>query len=410
LAFSLATRGLFATAVVLALGLLVGCAQATPSVTVPPAAPTAAAPAAGTAAPPAGGAPYRIGAALSISGFNSPLGTPERDTLLMMSEEINSRGGINDRPLELIVYDTESDNTKAVTLVKRLIEQDRVMAVIGSSASGETLAFAQTIQEAQVPNVALAAAVAIFDPVKKWGFTTASSNRDAAGSIIKYLQSKNIDRVALLHSTNGFGQDGRAVWQKLNDQGQIKVLAIESFTDNDKDMTAQLTKMKGTDAQAIVVWGNNPAQAIAARNYVQLGLDTPLLFSHSAPNAQFVQQAGDAANGVTMPTNKITVADLVPPGDPQKPVLDDYARAFGAKYNRPADQFGGHAYDALKIIVEAIKRGGDTPAGLRDEIENTRNYVGVTGVFNYSENNHSGMTPEALLMVTVENGKFVPVR
>jgi branched-chain amino acid transport system substrate-binding protein len=147
-----------------------------------------------------------------------------------------------------------------------------------------------------------------------------------------------------------------------------------------------------------------------ARNYVQLGLDTPLLFSHSAPNAQFLQQAGDAANGVTMPTNKITVVGLVAPSDPQKPVLDSYARAFESKYNRPADQFGGHAYDALQIIVEVIKRGGDTPARLRDGIENTRNHVGVTGVFNYGENNHSGMSPDALLMVTVENGKFVPAR
>jgi branched-chain amino acid transport system substrate-binding protein len=261
-----------------------------------------------------------------------------------------------------------------------------------------------------VPNVALAAAVAIFEPVKKWGFTTASSNLDSAGAIISYLKAKNMDRVALVHSTNGFGQDGRAVWQRLNDAGQVKLVAVESFTDNDKDMSPQLTKLRGTDAQAVAVWGNNPAQAIVARNFQDLGLRVPLLFSHSAPNAQFLQQAGDAANAVTMPTNKITVVDQVPANDPQKPVLEGYARAFQARFNRPADQFGGHAYDAMQIVVDAIKRGGDTPARLRDEIENTKNYVGVSGVFNYSAENHSGMTPDALLMVTVENGKFVPAR
>jgi branched-chain amino acid transport system substrate-binding protein len=382
-------------------------AAAQPAATaVAQAAPTVAA----AAQKAAGGPPYKIGAVLSISGFNSPLGTPERDTLQMMAEDLNARGGINGRPVELVIYDSESDNTKAVTLVRRLLDQDQVLAVIGSSASGETLAFSQSIAEAEVPNVALAAAVAIFEPVKPWVFTTASSNLDSAGAVINYLKSKNMDRVAVLHSTNGFGQDGRAVWQRLNDGGEVKVVAIESFTDNDTDMSPQLTKLKGTEAQAIAVWGNNPAQAIVAKNFQQLGLNVPLLYSHSAPNAQFLQQAGDAANGIVMPTNKITVAEVVPASDPQKPVLDAYARAFEAKFNRPADQFGGHAYDAMQIIVNALQRGADTPAKLRDEIENTKNYVGVSGIFNYSPTNHSGMTPDALLMVTVENGKFVPAR
>ncbi|MBA2449202.1 MAG: ABC transporter substrate-binding protein, partial [Chloroflexi bacterium] len=355
----------------------------------------------------ASGEPYKIGAVLSISGFNSPLGTPERDTLQMMAEDLNSKGGINGRPLELVVYDSESDNTKAVTLVRRLLDQDRVLAVIGSSASGETLAFSQSIAEAEVPNVALAAAVAIFEPVKKWGFTTASSNLDSAGAIVNYMKAKSMDRVAVLHSTNGFGQDGRAVWQRLNDSGQIKVVATESFTDNDTDMSPQLTKLKGSEAQAIAIWGNNPAQAIVAKNYQQLGLNVPLMYSHSAPNAQFLQQAGDAANGIIMPTNKITVAEVVPANDPQKPVLDAYAQAFRARFNRPADQFGGHAYDAMQMVVDALNRGADTPAKLRDEIESTKNYVGVSGVFNYSPTNHSGMTPDALLMVMVESGRFV---
>lgn len=441
-----ARRGL-GTALALLLALAAGCAPA-PAVapTAPPAAATAvaktaattaavASPAVGAAAPaataaakaaptvaaaaqgaatslakPAGGAPYKIGAVLSISGFNSPLGTPERDTLQMMADDLNGKGGINGRPIELVMYDSESDNTKAVTLAKRLLDQDKVLAVIGSSASGETLAFTQAIQDAQVPNISLAAAVAIFEPVKKWVFTTASSNYDASGAVVKFLKSKNVDRVAVLHSTNGFGADGKAVWQKVNDRGDIKVVAIESFTDNDKDMTPQLTRIRGTDAQAIAVWGNNPAQAIVARNYQQLGLKLPLVFSHSAPNAQFLQQAGDAANGLFMPTNKITVVDVVPANDPQKAILDRYAAAFRARYNRPADQFGGHAFDAMQIVVDAIKRGGDTPAKLRDEIEKTKDYVGVSGTFNYSAENHSGMTPDALLMVTVENGKFVLAR
>lgn len=350
--------------------------------------------------------PYVVGAFVSVSGPNAPLGTPERDTLLMMEEKINFGGGINGHPLKLIIEDDGSDNTNAVKAAKKLIEQDKVCAIIGSSGTGPTMAVAPITEAAAVPHVSMAAGIAITNPVKKWIFRTPQTDVMAIGRILDYLVKKKISRVAMIYDSNAYGVSGRDQLRILAAKVKITIVAEEAFATKDTDMTVQLTKIRGTKAQAIICWGTNPAPAQVAKNVKQLGITLPLYMSHGIANQAFLDQAGSAANGIILPAGRLIVASELPDSDPQKQLLTTYAREFKAKYQRPADTFGGHAWDAINIIVQALKIVGDDRAKLRDQIEKTSKFAGIGGVFTYGPANHDGLTSEAFVMVTVLNGQW----
>lgn len=349
---------------------------------------------------------YKIGGLFAVTGNNSPLGTPEKETALMVAEQINAKGGINGHKVEVIVYDTESDETKAVTLAKKLIEQDKVLAIIGPSSTGESMALIDTVEKAQVPLISAAASAQITTPVKKWVFKTPQSDALAAAELFDYLKAKGLTNVALLASSGGFGTTGKAALEAAAPQYGIKFVASESFGDKDTDMTVQLTKIKSTDAKALIVWGTNPGPALISKNAKQLGLSIPVFDSHGIANQAFLDLAGDAASGVVLPAGKLLAVDTLPDSDPQKSVLAAYAKDFKAKYNKNADTFGGHAWDAMSLVGAALQKVGADKAKIRDEIENTKNFAGISGVFNMSAQDHNGLTKGAFVMIKIVNGKW----
>jgi branched-chain amino acid transport system substrate-binding protein len=348
---------------------------------------------------------YKIGALFAVTGPASPLGTPEKETAEMLEEEINAAGGVNGHPIEVIVYDTETDETKAVTLAKKLIEQDQVLAIIGPSTSGETLAIVDTVEQAEVPLVACAAATQIVDPVKKWVFAAPQTSDAAVQEIYDYAKSKGIDRVAIMTASDGFGDGGKESLEKFTDAKGITIVATESFGKTDTDMTPQLTKISGTDAQAVIVWGTNPGPAVIAKNMKQLNMEIPLFQSHGVANSTFIELAGDAANGVILPAGKLMVHQDISDDDPQKEVLTEYAEAFQAEFEKPANTFGGHAYDALYIVTGALEKAGSDKAKLRDEIEKT-DFVGTAGVFQMSAEDHNGLGKGSFVMIEIVDGTW----
>ncbi len=356
--------------------------------------------------------PYKIGALFAVTGFNSPLGTPERDTAKMLEEQINAKGGVNGRKIELVIYDTESEETKAVTLGKKLIEQDKVLAIIGPSSTGESMALLDTVTKAKVPLISAAASAQIVEPVaeRKWVFKTPQSDVLAVNEIFDYLKKNNMTKVALLTSAGGFGTTGKAALDKAAGPAGITVVASETFGDKDTDMTVQVKKIQGTDAQAVIVWGTNPGPAIIAKNAKQLGLKIPMLNSHGIANAKFLELAGDAADGVIFPAGKLLAVNDLPDSDPQKALLASYAKEFQAKYNAGADTFGGHAYDALLMVTKALEKAGTDKEKIRDEIEGLKGFVGTGGVFNMSPQDHNGLTKGAFVMIKVSGGKWTQIK
>lgn len=356
------------------------------------------------------GSPYKVGAIFAVTGANSPLGTPEKQTVEMMVEQINAKGGISGHPLQVIVYDNKSDATEAVTLAKKLIEQDGVLAIIGPSGSTDSVAIVDTVMKAETPLITCAASDAITKPVsdRKWVFSTPQLSSLAVDRIIDYLTKTTIKKVAILADSNAFGSQGRDALLAALPKVGITVSADEKYNTNDTDMTAQLTKIKGTDAQAVICWGTNPGPALIAKNMQQLSMTLPLMNSHGIANQAFITLAGDAANGVIFPAGKLLVADQLDDSDPQKTLLLQYKKDFEAKNGAgTANTFGGHAYDALSIVVKALTSVGADKAKIRDYLEsNIKNFVGTGGVFNMSATDHNGLTKDAFVMIKISGGKW----
>ena len=354
--------------------------------------------------------PIRIGAFLSVTGPASFLGDPEQKTLEMLIERINAEGGVLGRKLQLVSYDDGGDAEKARTFAKRLLEQDRVDAIVGGSTTGATMAAVPLVEAAQTPFISLAGAVVIVEPTKKWVFKTPHTDRMACEKIFVDLQSRKISKVALISGSGGFDKSMRGECLKVAPKYGIEFVADETYGATDTDMTAQLTKIKSSGAQAVLNAGFGQGPAIVTRNYRQVGLTLPLYQSHGVASKEYIKLSGPAADGVRLPAAALLVADQLPAGDAQKPVVVGYGKAFADKYKADVSTFGGHAYDGLMLAVNAVKAAGSTDkAKVRDALEATKGYVGTGGVVNMSASDHMGLDLSAFRMLEVRNGNWALV-
>jgi len=265
------------------------------------------------------------------------------------------------------------------------------------------------MERAKVPMIANGASRGIVQPpeTRKFMFLAPLTDVVVQSAMLRDMQAKGIKRIAILNSDVAFGTSGRDSLEKAVGQYGITIVAKETFGNADTDMTPQLTKIRATDAEATVLWATGPGLAISTKNHRALGLKTPLYLAHSANDFNFLRLAGDAANGVLLPSSKIYVTDSLPAGDPQKPVVERFVREYEKKYGKPPATFAGNGYDAAMMIMDAIRKVGTDPAKLRDAIEATKDYVGVTAVYAYSPADHYGTKPESVVMLSVKDGKFV---
>ena len=353
--------------------------------------------------------PYKVGAVFSVTGRTSFLGEPEKKTAVMIAEAINKVGGINGHPLELVIYDDESDETKAVLAVKRLLKKDKVPVIIGPSLSGNTLAVVKVMNDAKVPLVSCAASNKIVTPVvdRHWIFKVPQSDTHAVEKVYDHLLKRGINKIAIMSVSTGFGASGREELLRLAPQVGIEILADERYGPKDTDITAQLTRIRGTDAQAIVNWSVGPTQVLAVKNWHDLGMtNMPFYQSHGFGSRKNIKLAAGAAEGVLCPLGRVNIPNLVPADNPQKKIIEIYNNAYQEKYKEPVSSFGGHGWDALNLVIDALKAVGPDSAKIRDYIENRTNFIGQHGVFNFSPTDHNGLTKEAFEMVVVKDGDW----
>ncbi len=355
-------------------------------------------------------APIKIGALFAVTGPAAFLGEPERNSAKMVIDEINKAGGVKGRKLELVVYDTAGDATKAVQLATKLIKDDKVVAIIGPSTTGETMAVIPVAEKEQIPLISCSAGSKITDPVKKWVFKTAQNDALAVGRIYEFLQKTKQTNVSILTVSDGFGASGREQLKNQAAKYGITIVSDDTYGPKDTDMTAQLTKIRGTHAQAIICWGTNPGPAVVAKNVRQLGIKTPLFMSHGVSSKKFIELAGEAAEGVRLPSGKVLVCDLLPNSESQKKSLMLFVKDYQKHYKAEGDHFGGHAWDAVMLLRNAIEQGADTPVAIRDQLEKTKNFCGIGGTFTYSPQDHAGLGKDAFVLVEIKNKDWVVVK
>jgi branched-chain amino acid transport system substrate-binding protein len=352
--------------------------------------------------------PYVIGGIFSITGPASYLGEPERNSMEMVAQAINAKGGINGHPLKLVIYDDEGDVTKARLDAEKLLQKDKALAIIGPSITPASMTVLQVTQKAKMPLISCAAAAGITAPAKDrfWTFKTAQTDQMAVARIYQYCQKHGIAKVAILTVSSGFGVAGKEQLLSQAAKFGIEVVGQEVFADKDTDMTPQLTKIRALPAQAVICWAVGPAPALVAKNMKQLGFTIPLIQSHGAASKKFIELAGDAAEGIIMPAGKLVIYQQLPDTDPQKAVCKEYAEKYQAKFKAPESSFGGYAYDAQRMLDAALAKAGSDQGKIRAELEGLKNFVGVSGVFNMSPEDHNGLSPAAFVMVKIHNGNF----
>ncbi len=356
--------------------------------------------------------PIKIGSVLSVTGPAAFLGDPELKTLEMYVADINKKGGVLGRQLELVHYDDGSDAGKANSFAKRLIDDDKVDILVGGTTTGSTMSMVPLVEKAGVPFVSLAGAVVIIEPTKKFVFKTPHTDRMAAEKVFEDMKKRGITKVALLSETSGFGGSGKKETEAVAGKYGITLVANETYGPKDTDMSPQLTKIKNTPGvQGVFIFGLGQGPAIATKNYKQLGITLPLYHAHGVASQQFITLAGPAAEGVRLPAAALLVADKLADNDPQKPVVVAYSNTYKEKTKSEVSTFGGHAYDGLMLAVDAIKRAGTTDkAKVRDALEATKGYVGTGGIVNMSATDHMGLDLTAFRMLEIKNGDWTLVQ
>lgn len=349
-----------------------------------------------------------IGSVLSTTGPAAFLGEPERETLELYVKRINEAGGVNGEQIRLILYDDASDASTSRTFATRLVEEDKVVAMVGGTGTGNSMAMIPVFEDAEIPFVSLSGGVEIVEPVNKWVFKPPHTDRMACAKIFTDMQARGYDRIAIIAGQGGYAVSMVKRCNEVAGDYDIQIVAQESYGPRDSDMTAQLTTIRaidGLDAVLNADIGQGPA--IVTRNFAQLGFDIPLYQSHGAATQGYLDLSGPAAEGVLIPGPSLLVADQLPDGDPQKALLQEYTQVIEEATGKPVNTFGGYAHDGITLLVDAMRRAGTSePAAVRDALEQTENFVATVGIITMTPEDHLGIDLTAFRMLKVVDGAW----
>jgi branched-chain amino acid transport system substrate-binding protein len=351
----------------------------------------------------------RIGAIFATSGPSAFLGVPEERGLKLKVDEINKAGGINGRKIEVVQYDTEGNTTKAAQLARRLIESDKVLAIVGPSSSGESLQVLPIANETKTPLIAHAGTEKMTSPVTPYVFNTPPTDRVVAAHLLGVFKKRGITQIALLTAADGFGQSGANVVKELAPKYGVTIARHEEFNRTDPDMTAQVLKAKDSPAQAMLVWSAFPAPTIIAKNAAAVGYGKPVFNSFAAASKDLLVQAGPAAEGSYVSAMRLLAPETLKANDPMRPAVMKIYTEYKAKYNEAPATFAAHSYDAMSILEAALRKVSGPPT--RDSLRAAMEGVTVTGgngVYRLSPTSH-GLEPdsESMVLMVAKGGQWV---
>lgn len=349
--------------------------------------------------------PIKIGAVLDITGVGASLGVPEQNTLNMLADQLNEAGGINGRDVELTIEDNQSTEDGAAKATSKLIEGVGVDLIIGSSRTGPSIAMRPIAEAAQIPMISVAANVAIVagsDLV----FKTAQNDVIVLERILVDAEENGYTKLALIRDATGFGEGVAETIEELGASHGVELVMTEAFEPSATDFTPQMTNVRGSDADAVLIWGITPSAGLAQAAYMKLGVNKPVYQSHGVANSAFFDAAGEAATGAIAPMGRLLVVDQLAADDPQREVIEKFKADYSAEFGDQPSSFAGHAYDAWHIAVNALTEAGTDSAALRDAIENTTGFVGISGIFTMTPEDHSGLDASALILAEAKDGRW----
>ena len=334
----------------------------------------------------------------------------------LVAGKINADGGVQvgdqKKKVKLIIRDNKSDPAESLTVAKSLIGNDHVAAIIGGGSSPTTMSVVDTVERKKVPLVSMGSSTAIVTPAseRKYVFKTPGNTNVTARRADEGLSKKNVKKVALLTVDNAYGEAGLKAWQNLQDQGKIKLVDTEKFTDQDKDYTVQVSKMLAAGPDAVVVWAIPPGAGIAAKNLKQAGYPADQVYFDTGAGAElFIKGAGKAAEGMQMVHSPVLAGDEISAKGASARTEKKFYDAYRTKYDRFSG-FAPMAADALTAITKAITAAGYADhKAIRDAMENL-SFHGAFGDYHFSPSYHGGVLESSLCMMKVKNGAWHPVK
>ncbi len=353
----------------------------------------------------------RIGAFLAVTGQGSFLGAPALATLKLYTDLLNLQGGLLGRKVELIDYDVGIDTRTAQTAIRRLIDIDRVDAIIGGSTTGAAISVLPIIEQAGIPFLALASSTELVSPVRKWVFKTSQTDRMACGKILSDMRKRNIRFIGIISGDGGFGRSMRAHCLDIAKNLQFKVIADELYRAQSRRVVDPLKRIKAKrNIQAVLNIGFGSSPAYVTQNFRKLGFEVALYQTHGVATQDFLDFAGTAAEGVRLPVAPLIIADKLPPNDPIKPVLSSYMQIYQKRWEVKPSVYGSHAFDAIRLYALAVRRARSLDREkIRQALESTDGYIGANGVVKMSAKDHLGLDFNAYRMVEIQGGQWVPL-
>ena len=375
-------------------------AQPSPSSSQSTAPSASASTSASTKAP--AGDPIKFGALVPFTGRYAPMGEPSKKAIDLTEEYINKQGGIAGRPLKMIVYDDEADQAKAAQLADRLINQDKVVAIIGPIPTANAQAVTEIAERAKVIDIYQNPTSSIWVN-KKYIFQATANDKLEIARMIQIMKKLGKQNVGILHDANPYGTTAAGVLQEEGGKAGLKFTGVEKYGGEDRDMSPQLTKLKNAGSDVLAIIGVNPAPTIATKQTKQLGINVPIITTSASNNPQFIELAGDAAEGV------YSVSFFNP--DAPNPALKILAEAHRAKYNQDINSYSVNSWDAIMLIKAGLDKAGGKTDGdsIAAALESLTNYVGAAGTRNLSKTDHNGMGMDAVWPQVVKGGKWVLV-
>lgn len=354
------------------------------------------------------GEPIKIGVNVGLSGPASVLGEAYANAAKLRVQQINKDGGILGRQVELLVRDNRSDQTEALTITREL-ERDGAAAMLGPGTSPTTLAAMEAILQAGFPTISMGSAGAIVQPPqeKRNVFKTPPDGDVVAEAIVDDMSRRDIQAAALLSVNNPYGDDGLQAMQSATKEGGVELVATEKFEESDADVTPQLRKLLAADPDALVVWAIPPGAPNVRRNALErLNVDIPMYFDTGAGAELFLELAGTSADGALVAQPPSLVWDQVPESTP----LHDEMQRFGEAYTKAygaMSGFAGYSWDAVGLLKAAMEKAQSAESDkLNKALEQLGAYRGVSGTLEYSNQKHSGMGADDLVILEVENGEW----
>ncbi len=342
---------------------------------------------------------WRIGVIIPTTGHYAPFGTAEKQAMDSLAGKINGQGGILGRKLELLYEDDEGIPAKAGFLAKKLIYQEKVVGILGPAATGCAMAAAPVCEEAGIPMIFMTPTKKVVDGKKYIFHVTPGSDLDAI-FISRFIENRlKVKTVALLHGSSQYDMDvARLVTEEINKNPKLKLVASEKWGQDDKDMTPYLLKIRAKKPQVLVIGGSTFGPAVVLRNARDLKIDIPFICTGGAAQQEFLQLAGEAANGAYV-TSRLRYGDPLPE---EREIFE----AIQKEYKVLPSSFHANGWDALLVMAEAIKRGNGDPKSMRDALETLKGFKGAIGTYNMSPMDHNGLTTECIVMLRIKKGTW----